>query len=32
MRFEASTPARLAEIRSLMEGRMSEIIHEVSAA
>jgi phosphomannomutase/phosphoglucomutase len=29
MRFEADTPARLAEIRGLMEGKLREIIAEV---
>ena len=31
MRFEADTPARLEEIRALMEGRLREIIAEVGA-
>jgi phosphomannomutase/phosphoglucomutase len=31
MRFEADGPARLAEIQSLMEGRMRQIIADVSA-
>jgi len=31
MRFEASSPSRLDEIRSLMEGRLRQIIEEVSA-
>jgi phosphomannomutase/phosphoglucomutase len=32
MRFEASSPARLGEIRTLMESRMRQIIEEVSRA
>jgi phosphomannomutase/phosphoglucomutase len=32
MRFEASSPSRLDEIRSLMEGRMRQIIDDVTAA
>ena len=32
MRFEADSAARLEEIRTLMEARMSTIIAEVSAA
>jgi phosphomannomutase / phosphoglucomutase len=31
MRFEADGPARLAEIKTLMEGRLRQIIAEVSA-
>jgi len=31
MRFEADTPARLAEIRGLVEGRMRHIIADVAA-
>jgi phosphomannomutase/phosphoglucomutase len=32
MRFEADSPARLDEIRALMEGRLREIIGEVARA
>ena len=32
MRFEADSPPRLAEIKSLMEGRLRQIIADVTAA